>query len=290
MSRPRDIRSIDTLIGFRSVSNIPHIAALRSDIKRDNTIGYMFKDMPQNTATEIPAEQSVDETVAQMDQCDIEIGLVNLDNAATKTALKRYPARFAASLGVDPNDVIGSVRAIRAAVDEFGIRAITMFPSGVSPQVPIDDRRAYPIYATCVELGLPVFVAVGVPGPRIPLAPQKVELIDQVCYDFPELTFVMRHGAEPWVDLAVKLMLKWPNLYYSTTAFAPKHYPKAIIDYANTRGADKIVYGGYFPFGIELSRTFAELENAPFKDDVWPKFLRHNAAAILGYEDTTRAR
>jgi hypothetical protein len=92
------------------------------------------------------------------------------------------------------------------------------------------------------------------------------------------------------VDLAVKLMLKWPNLYYSTTAFAPKHYPKAIIDYANTRGADKIVYGGYFPFGIELSRTFAELENAPFKDDVWPKFLRHNAAAILGYEDTTRAR
>jgi hypothetical protein len=160
----------------------------------------------------------------------------------------------------------------------------------VSPQVPIDDRRAYPIYATCVELGLPVFVAVGVPGPRIPLAPQKVELIDQVCYDFPELTFVMRHGAEPWVDLAVKLMLKWPNLYYSTTAFAPKHYPKAIIDYANTRGADKIVYGGYFPFGIELSRTFAELENAPFKDDVWPKFLRHNAAAILGYEDTTRAR
>ncbi len=35
----------------------------------------------------------------------------------------------------------------------------------------------------------------------------------------------------------VKLMLKWPNLYYSTSAFAPKHYPKAIIDYANSRGA-----------------------------------------------------
>ena len=29
-------------------------------------------------------------------------------------------------------------------------------------------------------------------------------------YDFPELVFVMRHGTEPWVDLAVKLMLKWP--------------------------------------------------------------------------------
>ena len=57
----------------------------------------------------------------------------------------------------------------------------------------------------------------------------------------------MRHGAEPWVDLAVKLLLKWPNLYYSTSAFAPKHYPKAIIDFANTRGADKVIYAGYFP-------------------------------------------
>ena len=42
----------------------------------------------------------------------------------------------------------------------------------------------------------------------------------------------------------MKLMLKWPGLHYSTSAFAPKHYPKAIIDYANTRGADKIMYAG----------------------------------------------
>ncbi|MEE4282070.1 MAG: amidohydrolase family protein [Pseudomonadales bacterium] len=68
---------------------------------------------------------------------------------------------------------------------------------------------------------------------------------DQVMYDFPELVFVTRHGCEPWEDLAVELMLKWPNLYYSTTAFAPKFYPKAIIDYANSRGADKIIYGRF---------------------------------------------
>ena len=71
----------------------------------------------------------------------------------------------------------------------------------------------------------------------------------------------MRHGAEPDEALAVKLMLKWPNLYYSTSAFAPKHYPQAIIDYANTRGNDKILYGGYFPFGLELNRIMEELED-----------------------------
>lgn len=62
--------------------------------------------------------------------------------------------------------------------------------------------------------------------------------IDRVMYDFPEV-FVTRHGCEPWEDLALKLMQKWPELYYSTSAFAPKHYPEAIIRYANTRGATR---------------------------------------------------
>ena len=148
----------------------------------------------------------------------------------------------------------------------------------------INDKKMYPIYAKCVELDIPIFVCAGVPGPRLPFAPQEVALIDDVMFDFPELMFVTRHGCEPWEELAVKLMLKWPNLYYSTSAFAPKYYPKAIIDFANTRGADKIIYAGYFPMGLSLERIFSELPNVPFKDEVWPKFLYGNAARILGLD------
>ena len=61
-------------------------------------------------------------------------------------------------------------------------------------------------------------------------------------------------GGVAWEELAVKLMLKWPNLYYSTSAFAPRYYPKAVVDFANTRGADKIIYAGYFPSGRSLER------------------------------------
>jgi len=114
------------------------------------------------------------------------------------------------------------------------------------------------------------------------MAPQHVELIDEVCWYFPELTFVMRHGAEPWTELAVKLLLKWPNLYYSTSAFAPKYYPRAIIDFANTRGSDKVMYAGYFPMGLSLDRIFRELPHVPLRDDVWPKFLRDNAVRVFG--------
>jgi predicted TIM-barrel fold metal-dependent hydrolase len=113
------------------------------------------------------------------------------------------------------------------------------------------------------------------------MAPQKVEHLDEVCWQFPDLALVMRHGAEPWTDLTVKLMLKWPNLHYSTSAFAPRYYPKAIVDYANTRGADKVLYGGYFPMGLSLERIFNELPNVPLKDDRWEPFLRGNARRVL---------
>ena len=99
--------------------------------------------------------------------------------------------------------------------------------------------------------------------------------------DFPELRIVMRHGAEPWTELAMKLMLKWPGLYYMPSAFAPKHYPKDIINYANSRGADKIMYCGYFPAGLTLERQFSDMPNVPFNDNVWPKFLRDNAIRVF---------
>jgi predicted TIM-barrel fold metal-dependent hydrolase len=113
---------------------------------------------------------------------------------------------------------------------------------------------------------------------------QDVALIDEVCWYFPELKFVTRHGCEPWTALAAKLMLKWPNLYYSTSAFAPKHYPPDIVYFANTRGADKVLYSGYFPMGLTLDRIFTEMPDVGFREQVWPKFLRENAARLLNLE------
>ena len=61
----------------------------------------------------------------------------------------------------------------------------------------------------------------------------------------------------------------------------PPLHPKAVVDYANTRGADKGMYAGYFPMGLSLERIFSELPNVPFRDHVWPKFLRENAVRVF---------
>jgi hypothetical protein len=240
-------------------------------------VEYMFKNIPDAADVDDHAAWTVD----QMDRYGVERAMLGVSTPANADAIQRFPDRFFGSYHANPNNGMDEVRAIVQAKETYDIKSVTGFPSGLCPQVPINDKRWYPIYAKCVELDLPFSCCVGVPGPRLPMAPQHVALIDEVCWFFPELKFVMRHGAEPWVDLAVKLMLKYPNLYYMTSAFAPKHYPAAIIDYANTRGADKIMFAGYFPMGLSMERVFSELPQVPFKQSVWPKFLRDNALEVF---------
>lgn len=244
---------------------------------------YMFKNIPEIGEQ----EDYVAYALTEMDKWGIEKAMLGISgpNSTNLDACRNHSDRFFPSYGANPNNGMEEVRTIKRLHKEHGLKAVTGFPAGLCPQVPINDKRYYPIYATCVELDIPICVTAGVPGPRIPMEPQKVEYIDEVCWFFPELKFVMRHGGEPWVDLAVKLMLKYPNLYYSTSAFAPKHYPKSIIHYANTRGADKIMYAGYFPMGLSLERIFTDMQNVPFKDQVWPKFLRDNAIRVFKLDE-----
>jgi uncharacterized protein len=242
---------------------------------------YMFKDVPDKHLGQV--DDPIGLTLSEMDRWGIEKGLVGVagpESSAVK-AIAAHPDRFVPSFSADPNAGMKGIRTIQRLYEKYGIRAVEVFPSGAFPQVAINDKLMYPIYSKCVELGIAVFCCAGVPGPRLKFAPQHVELIDEVMFDFPELVFVTRHGCEPWTELIVKLMLKWPNLHYSTSAFAPKYYPEAVIDFANSRGSEKIIYAGYFPMGLSLERIRTELDDVPLKDEVWPKFLRENAARVL---------
>lgn len=285
MGFPADAPIVDTLIGFREAGGgeYDYITAQTKDkASREEfefPAQYMFKGVPKDLDTDDP----VAVTLAAMDKNGITLGMVSVATESGRRAVRAHPDRFIPQGSqVDPNDIMGTLGLMVREHEEFGIRSVTSFPSGTFPQVPINGPQMYPIYAKCVELGIPIFSTAGIAGPRVRSAVQYVGLIDDVMFDFPDLVFVMRHGAEPWEDLAIKLMIKWPNLYYSTSAFAPKHYPSAIIDYANTRGADKMIYAGYFPAGLTLERIRAELPDVPFADHVWPKFLHENACRVLG--------
>jgi predicted TIM-barrel fold metal-dependent hydrolase len=290
MAMPADVPVIDLMMGLPEGHKKNWYGFLRKGFMDEESkdmefpAQYMFKEVPKDI------DESADPIAVVLDEMDhfnIEKamlgigGRADVDRSETARALKEHPDRFFASYEVDPNRGMQGVRDLVHAYEEFGIKAATAFPAGMLPQVPINDKKFYPLYAKCIELDIPITITTGVPGPRLPMLCQKTELLDEVCWFFPELRIVMRHGAEPWDALAVKLMLKWPNLYYSTSAFSPKYYPKTIIDFANTRGTDKVMYAGYFPMGLSLERIFKDMQDVPFRDHVWPKFLRENAERVF---------
>ena len=286
MAMPQGIGVIDLMMNIPGADNShwydfmkPLLLDRESREQFSMPAQYMFKDIPKFEGK----EDYIAWTVSQMDRFGIARAMLGIDdgNAVTQEALRRFPERFFCGYEANPNNAMDEVRKIRRLHREFGIKAVTGFPSGLCPQVPVNDKRWYPIYTTLIDLDIPFCPCMGVPGPRLPMDPQRVELLDEICWFFPELTIVTRHGCEPWTELAVKLMLKYPNLHYMTSAFAPRFYPKDIIDFANTRGARKILYAGYFPMGLSLERIFGDMPSVPFKDEVWPLFLRDNAIRVF---------
>jgi predicted TIM-barrel fold metal-dependent hydrolase len=290
MAMPADVPVIDLMMGLPEGHKKNWYGFLRKGFMDEESkdmefpAQYMFKEVPKDI------DESADPikvVLEEMDHFNIERAMLGIGGRAdversnSHRALLEHPDRFFGSYEVDPNLGMNAVRDLVRAHETYGIKAATAFPAGMMPQVPINDKKFYPLYAKCIELDIPICITTGVPGPRVPMLCQKTELLDEVCWFFPELRIVMRHGAEPWDALAVKLMLKWPNLYYSTSAFSPKYYPKTIIDYANTRGADKVMYAGYFPMGLSLERIFKDMQDVPFREHVWPKFLRENATKVF---------
>lgn len=285
MGMPQDIGVIDLMLGIPGDDQSqfyewikPLLMDKESHEMFKMPAQYMFKDIP-DTSSE---SDRIGYTIAQMDKHGIERAMIGLGfSDLQEKALREHPDRFFASYEANANRGMDEVRKIVELHEEFDIKAVTAAPAMIVPPVPVNDKKWYPIYAKLVELDIPFCPCMGVPGPRVPFGPQKMELLDEVLWFFPELKVVTRHGCEPWTDVAWKMMLKYPNLHYSTSAFAPRYYPPDIIEFANTRGADQVMYAGYFPMGLSLDRIFKEMPDVPLRDEVWPKFLRENAIRVF---------
>ena len=157
------------------------------------------------------------------------------------------------------------------------------FPAGCSPQVPISDRRYYPIYQTCIDLDIPIIAQCRGPraagAGRVParhaLRPGLLRLPRAAHRDAPRRRAVGGPRRQAHAEVAGPPLHDERRSPRSTTR-------KAIIDYANTRGADKVMYAGYYPMGLSASSgSSSELPAVPLKDDVWPKFLRENAIRVF---------
>ena len=126
----------------------------------------MFKDVPEKTLE--GSDDPIGVTLREMDLWGIERGLIGVGDPA---GVGRRGAASATPTGSSPRPTpipTTGMKGIAQLVREYetyGVRAVGVFPAGTFPQVPINDKKMYPIYAKCVELGIPIFCCAGDPRP-----------------------------------------------------------------------------------------------------------------------------
>lgn len=247
----------------------------------DQTASYLFPGMVERWTRPMSPSQLIDEMdAAGVSKAVIVSGWGPEDSLSwARDAIRQFPHRFAGSHVVDPRGGLKTVQFVDHLVRDEGFRLIRMM--AFMTQKPYGDPMYYPVYSKCAELGVPVALNVGIPGPRVPSKCQDPFPLDEVCHFFPELQVIMAHGGEPWQELCVKLMVKWPNLHYMTSAFAPKYYPAAVMDYLNSRGQDRVMWASDHPI-IPFERCLREMSEVRFRDDLTKsKFLYENANRLF---------
>jgi predicted TIM-barrel fold metal-dependent hydrolase len=285
MPMPQGIKAIDAWMNLNHPKDWTGSPTRRAGHLRDkeslNQTGshlrYLFPGVTERT----DKGATPDEIIDLMDEAGIEKGVLNVTASNSEEALKaieKYPDRFVCSYTLNPHQGMESVRMLEKMVKEYGCKVAKVAAHTI--QKPYNDKIYYPVYAKCIELDIPITANVGIPGPRVPGEPQNPIYLDEVCWFFPDLKVVMCHGGEPWQFTCVKLMLKWPNLYYMTSAFAPSHYPQEVVQFMNTRGADKVMFATDYPL-LPFNRCMREVRDLPLRDNVWSKFLRENAIKVF---------
>jgi len=194
---------------------------------------------------------------------------------------KRHPGRFHACLGIDPTGMMRTVRWLERAVTEFGFRSAWIMPSLVG--LPPNHACYFPVYAKCVELGIPIKINIGVPGPLRPAMPQQPMALDEVLLAFPELTVVGCHLGHPWQGEVVALLQKHRNFYLITSAWAPKHVPAELWQLANKRGPDKLMWASDHPL-LSLERCAREGWEVPLTDAAKRGYLRDNVLKVFKFD------
>jgi predicted TIM-barrel fold metal-dependent hydrolase len=226
-------------------------------------------------------------TIAAMDAAGVERGLVcawygpsgpMISNDEVAGFVAAHPDRLVGVASVDLREPVAAVREVRRAAG-LGFKALRVLPWlwGLPP----NHRLYYPLYAACVELGMPFMTQVGHTGPLRPSEPGRpIPYLDDVALDFPDLTIVGGHIGHPWTAEMIALATKYPNVYIDTSAYAAHRYPAELVEYLRGHGRRKVLFGSNYPM-LTAAHALERLDELDLDDEASQLFLDGNARRVF---------
>jgi predicted TIM-barrel fold metal-dependent hydrolase len=249
----------------------------------------MFESLRRWTGGQIPTDElPIGATIAAMDAAGVEFGLLSawhspsgelIGNDEVAGWVAEHPDRFAGLCSVDLRKPMDGVRELRRCVTELGFKGLRMLPW--LWELPPNDRRYYPLYAECVELGVPFCLQVGHTGPLRSSEPGRpIPYLDDVALDFPDLVIVGGHIGYPWTEEMVSLARKYPNVYIDTSAYTTKRYPPELVRYLQRDGRKKVMFGSNWPM-IAPEKALEDLDALDLDEEASRLFLGETARKVF---------
>jgi predicted TIM-barrel fold metal-dependent hydrolase len=190
---------------------------------------------------------------------------------------RAYPDRFVGLAGYDPFHIKESLAEVETAVRDYGFKGVYVHIYGFD--IPLDDRKMYPLYAKCVELDVPVSVQVGHVLEAMPSDGARPMLLDRVACDFPDLRILGAHTGWPWVEELISVCYKWDNVWFGVDAWMPKYLSPQILQFVNSRmGQDRCVWGTN---GLPWKENLRQLDDLQLRDEAKRKLVRDNAIELF---------
>jgi len=204
--------------------------------------------------------------------------LVSIEVEDIKALMERCRGRVGGLFGIDITRGMDGVRALETAVKELGFEGAHLHSYGWG--IPLNHRDLYPFYAKCVELDIPVIVQSGHSAEQMPSSMGQPIHLDDVALYFTELRIVASHTGWPWVQELIALAWKHPNLYIGAGAHAPKYWDAALVQFLNSRGKGKVLWGTDFPV-VRHADSLAQVAALTLKPEARQMLLRDAALKVF---------
>lgn len=201
--------------------------------------------------------QSVDLMFQEMDEANIEIGVMNgrqctdfrgeVTNADLAEICNLYPGRFYAQAGVNPFRGKQSEKEADSFIRDYGFKGIAIDPGGYEEHMHADDERLFGFYEVCLRHDYPAVLTLG------PMGGSGIHFggalqVDRLAARFPDLKVVVSHGCWPYALELCGVVARRPNVYLMPDMYhiglpGEEHYTRAI----STVAQERFVFASAYP-------------------------------------------
>lgn len=258
-----------------------------SSQKENAAVGDLFGE-------DLSVGRTFDQLLSAMDDAGVETGVLATGLGDPERAhrhgmyaaedfldvAEKHDGRFLVSAVVDrATRPVDNCRRIRELAQHDKVVLVRVTP--LVEQFELNHRLYYPVYATCAELGLPVSVNIGIPGPQVRSRCQDPVLLEDLLIDFPQLTVIGAHMGHPYEGLLIQYMLKWPQLYLMTSAYLATYMDPALVRFMDSsRGRGRVWFASDHPV-LPAKRALAAAQALPLSDEAMAEFLGDSARRVL---------